>query len=267
MLKNGVMWVIARVWLQPLWRALHKLSLAGMNYMNDDDRLNGERRMIGELLRGKATPVVLDVGANEGSFVVSIKAANPAAVVHAFEPNPPTFARLKTRLGESKDVVLNNVGVGEVAGTLEIFDYVNASPQGMGSAHASFLKSTFEDIYVQPHQAVKVPVVTLDDYAKTHKLKHIDLLVIDTEGYELKVLEGAAGLLKRGAVGAVQLEFNAHHIMAGSSIWKLSKVLAGYDLYRLHPDGMVPLVTADVPYNSRVEIFKYCNVVALRRAT
>lgn len=260
-MKNWIMFGIARVWLQPLWRALHKLSLAGMNYMNDDDSLNGEKRMINLLLRDKAAPVVFDVGANEGKFVESMHAANPQAKIHAFEPMPVTFARAAARLKPLKTVTLNNVGVGAVEGELEIFDYAD----GKGSAHASFVKGTFEDIYKGKHAGKKVPVVTLDAYTKAKKITHIDLLLIDTEGYELHVLEGAAGLLKKGAIDAIQMEFNAHHILTGGSIWKICKLLPGYDVYRIHPDGMVPLVTATQAYNSRVEIFKYCNLVALKR--
>ena len=37
----------------------------------------------------------------------------------------------------------------------------------------------------------KVKVITLDDYVKSQKIDDIDLVKMDTQGYEDKILEGA----------------------------------------------------------------------------
>ena len=47
------------------------------------------KRIIGD------TPLMFDVGANEGQTVDTIKVNWPGATIHAFEPGPGAFARLQ----------------------------------------------------------------------------------------------------------------------------------------------------------------------------
>jgi FkbM family methyltransferase len=53
-----------------------------------------------------------------------------------------------------------------------------------------------------------VSVRTIDDFCAEQAIAEIDLLKIDTEGYDLQVLEGARSLLTRGRVRFVYSEFN-----------------------------------------------------------
>jgi hypothetical protein len=57
-----------------------------------------------------------------------------------------------------------------------------------------------------PDQAVDVALETLDGFASRHGVEHIDLLKIDTEGHDLEVLKGAAGMLDRNAISIIQVE-------------------------------------------------------------
>ena len=52
----------------------------------------------------------------------------------------------------------------------------------------------------------KISIETLDDYIKDHNLEKIDLLKVDTQGYEDKVFEGTINNLKNKKVGAVITE-------------------------------------------------------------
>ena len=259
--SNRLIWLLARKWAQPIWRSLWKLSLAGMNFQNDDPSLNGEHAFLQRALANKEGVVVFDVGANKGHFCADALGVNPDAVIHAFEPNPPTFSRLESRFAKNSNIRLNNVGAADQDGSLEIYDHVTLD----GTEQASFLREAFEDVYRSEHKSVSVPVIRLDDYVSSNEVDRIDLLKIDVEGFELAVLTGAQQTLQSGIVEAVMMEFNVHHVFASSSIWKLSKLLDGYDIYRLLPGGMEPLVTPHTPYNTRVEIFKYSNLVALKR--
>jgi len=57
-------------------------------------------------------------------------------------------------------------------------------------------------------RTITVPVQRLDDYAAATGLEVIDLLKIDTQGYELRVLSGASRLLESGNVRAIVVELN-----------------------------------------------------------
>jgi hypothetical protein len=55
---------------------------------------------------------------------------------------------------------------------------------------------------------IPAPVYSLDGYAASAGLRRLDLLKIDTQGYELEVLQGANRLLAAGCVGTVLIEIN-----------------------------------------------------------
>lgn len=46
----------------------------------------------------------------------------------------------------------------------------------------------------------------LDDFVSTQRIRRIDLLKIDVEGYELLVIEGASKTLKSGKVSFIYIE-------------------------------------------------------------
>jgi FkbM family methyltransferase len=52
----------------------------------------------------------------------------------------------------------------------------------------------------------RVRMVTLDGYCRENGIRHIDLLKIDTEGFEPYVLQGAAEMLTAGRVSLILLE-------------------------------------------------------------
>ncbi|WP_284164052.1 FkbM family methyltransferase [Frigidibacter sp. SD6-1] len=63
--------------------------------------------------------IALDLGANIGTFTRRLAATG--AMVHAFEPDPDTFARLKEACGDLPNVVLHQAAVGATNGTVRLY--------------------------------------------------------------------------------------------------------------------------------------------------
>ena len=63
---------------------------------------------------------------------------------------------------------------------------------------------------MSPHSFVKekvdIKVMTLDNYCIVNKINKIDILKIDTQGYESKVLDGAKQSLKKNMISALEIE-------------------------------------------------------------
>jgi FkbM family methyltransferase len=95
---------------------------------------------------------------------------------------------------------------------------------------------------------VKVPVVTLDSYATELGLQHIDFLKVDAEGAEMRVLEGADGLLsnQQRSPKTIMLELYGPLLAAyGTDIEQVVEHLQRY--------GYLPFVTIGnrlVPFES-----------------
>jgi hypothetical protein len=52
----------------------------------------------------------------------------------------------------------------------------------------------------------QITVDTIDSFCSENGIEHIDILKTDTEGYDIEVLRGAEGMLKRGRVSLVVAE-------------------------------------------------------------
>ena len=254
---------LARRRFQSLWRALYLISLRGLGYNNWISSINGEDRFArGWAREHAAQPVVIfDVGANKGDFTATFLPLLTCAKFYLFEPNPKTFQHLSRRYLDDSRIVLEAQGVGAQPGSLPLYDFKN----GKGSERASFLIESFSEILHVEAEGVAAPIVTLDGYAQAAGIGFIDLLKIDTEGFEKDVLTGARALIAENRIGAVQLEMGEHNVVSGLSLYALTKLLPGFDLYRIVADGLVPMVCERMPYTAAMDMPRYCNMVAINR--
>ena len=138
----------------------------------------------------RAAQVILDVGANTGVFTLLASAVNPAARVIAFEPLP--------RLGNA---LRENVNLNGWNDRIQVFgeavtDQVGAAPFHVPRADvptsASLNRNGFRGL---EGDIILVPTTTLD--ASIDDETHIDLVKIDVEGFEDRVLRGMTRILSR----------------------------------------------------------------------
>ncbi len=150
----------------------------------------------------KDANIIFDVGANAGIYGLSALAAQPRAVVHAFEPTPETAAHLRgtAALNRLENLCVHEAAVSGKNGLawLRRFRGETGANEGMN----------FISEETGGAGAERVGTVSLDDFCREHSIGRIDLLKIDVQGHELSVLEGANGLLKEGRVGFVFMELN-----------------------------------------------------------
>ena len=159
----------------------------------------------------KSDPVILDVGANKGQSITRYKKLFQNPIIHSFEPNIDEVNILKQKYINDKNLYLNNVAVGDKKGNLEF--NINAR-----SGHSSFknlipnttwIKKRSNSIKIDDKnyttKKVNAEIITLDDYVNEKNLTNIDILKIDTQGFEDKVLLGAQNLLKNNKIKLIQL--------------------------------------------------------------
>ena len=113
------------------------------------------------------------------------------ATIHAFEPSSYTFRRLQTNIPVGASVRLHNFGLGHQNETVELFF------NDPGDQVATVYRQTVGDIH-RRFNSETITLRRLDDVASELGVDSIDLLKIDVEGHEMKVLEGSRSLLERG---------------------------------------------------------------------
>jgi FkbM family methyltransferase len=148
---------------------------------------------------------VIDAGANFGVFTATLAAAvGESGAVHSFEPLPAARRRLERtiELNALGNVTVNGSAVADRAGAVTLFDYgpgyeswATLAPREIDTAGGT-VRATAES---------SVESTTLDQYCEQKGIERVDLLKIDVEGLEERVLRGAERLLN-GAVDLVIME-------------------------------------------------------------
>ncbi|WP_149537757.1 FkbM family methyltransferase [Siccirubricoccus phaeus] len=210
------------------------------------------RRLAPQLRDG----VIFDVGANEGAYARRLAALLPQARILAFEPHPRTAARLRGRVPANVEVV--EQAVGAAAGSVVLHDFAGED----GSTQASLDPGAIR-LYGGEPTRFEVACTTIDDILAARGIERVAFLKVDTEGYDLAVLKGAARALAERRIGVIQFEFIGANIVTGATMRQFFEVLEGYDIGRLCLNGEVlPLPAYSV---RRCEIFVSQNLVARAR--
>ena len=132
-----------------------------------------------EFMKPKHNGCCLEVGANTGFWACRLA---EKMVVHAFEPNPFTYAELKRNTTGLKNVFTYPIALGEANYLAKL------------KVH---LKPTHDSLILAEHDftglTITVQVQTLDSL----NIQNVGLVIVDTEGYEMQVLTGARETLRR----------------------------------------------------------------------
>lgn len=137
----------------------------------------------------KPNHVIIDVGANIG--LVSLKSSkltSASGAVHSFEPDPINFERLtkNIELNNFSNITSNRLGLGDINGAFEL-ETIDENNLGM---HRIALQGAKQN-------STQITVITLDEYLDNNTLERVDIIKIDVEGFEMKVLNGAKKCLNK----------------------------------------------------------------------
>ncbi|MHC1599054.1 MAG: FkbM family methyltransferase [Candidatus Methanofastidiosia archaeon] len=135
---------------------------------------------------GSAASVVADVGSNEGFYAMKLKQENPGLKVYSFEPNPNALFLLEKNIKENdiKNVNIHKCALSDISEqrSFQIVDEITA----IGGFRIFGYRPWLD---VDRIKRIMVRSFTLDEMLKDED--HIDILKIDVEGAEYKVLNGA----------------------------------------------------------------------------
>lgn len=184
-------------------------------------------RLVSRLASAAST--FLDVGANSGIYTLLAAASNDDIAVHAFEPVPAVFARLRHNVGLNRfpSVKLHQVAVSDASGRAQIH-----VPRGAVPLESSLLAGFRRDT-----EPVEVEVTSIDDFVEVMELKRVDLMKIDTEGTAHRVIAGARRTLERDA--PVLVCEVLHNVASDTDAWPLLHDL-GYQAFLVTKSGLVP---------------------------
>lgn len=180
--------------------------------------------------------VCCDIGANVGYYSLLFASLSPKGVVHSFEPVPLNFYVLCTNrlLNSFSNLIANPCAVGDVDGSVEFV-------VSRDSAFSSLVDTKMKPMATE----ISVPIITLDSYCRKNGVNRIDVLKIDVEGAEGRVLAGAAQLLRNRAEHPRTVMLELYDPMLSRYDSGIDDILLkmdayGYKPYVIHKDHLVP---------------------------
>ena len=166
----------------PVLRKILKKLIGTNNFRNFVGRHEHTTEIIWEKLSSELNKdnVILDIGAYIGDFSIRARLKNPNVDIHAIEPNRITIKQLKENIIGLK-IKVSDVAISDKCQNVLLTDQ-NAVSRIVNDPTGDY--PTFE-----------VKAITLDRYQEENNID-IKLIKIDTEGNEIKILNGASGVLK-----------------------------------------------------------------------
>jgi len=142
--------------------------------------------------------IIFDVGAHYGETIKLFLDKLNVKKIYSFEPSPINFKVLKknTSKYQNDKVEIYNSGLGKTIST----DFINQTLESSSSTinqfnmESKYFKKKLQILNIKDKnkffQKFQIKILTLDYFIKKNSIDHVDLLKIDTEGYEFNILKG-----------------------------------------------------------------------------
>mgnify|MGYP006270482081 CR=1 FL=1 len=145
---------------------------------------------------GDSIRTIFDVGAHKGETSLQFARSFPDADIFAFEPVAQNYNRIRKTLEREN-----------------LTDRVRAVPLALGdrAGEAEINLSDFSSSHSiansqNRHDSTKIKIDKLDYFCDRNNIGSIDILKVDTEGHDVKVLKGSENNLSDGRVQYVVCE-------------------------------------------------------------
>ena len=185
-----------------------KLLLNFFDYFTQKKILNVFKKEIDT----RKSIVVIDIGSHKGEYIRSIIKNFFIEKIYSFEPNIEIFEILKKNFQNEKKIVINNCGISQEEGFINFNKNLESSSSTINKLNENskyfkkkYLLLNFLNLK-KVSEKIKIKVIRLENYLKKEKIKKIEILKIDTEGYEYQVLKSLGDNIKN-----IQLVHFEHH--------------------------------------------------------
>ena len=202
----------------------------------------------------------LDVGANLGYYTaLAARAVGPNGRVLAVEPDPDSFGYLEQTIAANAvgNVEAFPVAASDAPAILPL--YISTDNRGDNRLYASD----------EERPQVEVKARPLDALLRENKIDTVDLIKIDVQGYEPKVIAGLRETITASPNLTLLTEFWPQGIdEAGEDANEFLRTLRelGLNLHELQPDGSLAELTDDTDFIARHQGRRYTNLIGRKTA-
>ena len=174
-------------------------------------RFSYMRMLDSSRFRNHSRSTILDIGANLGDFTLA--APKNTRKIISVEPGNENFAILSSnlRINSLKQAIPLNIAAHDSSASLSL--------TGNGA-----------DLSVSDFNGGEhTKGMPLDDVLAIHLIDHVDMIKIDVQGHEIRVLHGLTSSLKSHRIGLAIVEVHAHRNVKASDVVSFMQSY-GYEL-------------------------------------
>lgn len=186
---------------------------------------NGEHHVLNQLKALGVSPrTIFDIGANVGRWSSRVHSLWPDAQIHMFDPVPSVAAGLERTFAAVPQMHVHNCAVGAEDGTVDIHENLDRSSHSFVTRSA-----TGEGKLVSGASAFKLAGAD-----------HVELVKLDTEGFDLDIIHGFEPQLRAAQISFFQFEHHTHSASYGRQFGPTTAFLRdlGYRVGKIFPDGL-----------------------------
>ena len=154
-----------------------------------------------------------DVGAHLGETANLFNRYFKIGKMYCFEVSPINFEDLKKKIKNNNNILLFNYGLGDKEGENNFSQLEESSSSTLVEINQQskyfIKKKKFLNLFIKKNFKItpkKVNIIKLKNFMNQNSIEYIDILKIDTEGYEFNVLKGASKYSQK-----IKLIYFEHH--------------------------------------------------------
>lgn len=150
---------------------------------------------------------ILDVGAYDGRTALFFHHFFPSCIIHAYEPNPEAALLLQKNVNGVQNIKLHPEALSDKPGILPFYvthNKVSSSLNKVNTASPGAEGTLADQLKIE--RVINIPLLALDDCG----FDNIFILKLDTQGNEVRVLNGAKNTLPKTQI--VITEMSVHRL-------------------------------------------------------
>jgi len=150
--------------------------------------------------------VVVDVGSNLGSYIKFLLKTFNDVKIYSIEPNIELLNKQKKMFKNFSNISYHQYAITNRSGKKNFYLRNINSHSSLDENHP---EREINDVV----NVIQVNTLTLEDFMNLNKIEKIDLLKVDTEGNEVKILESMSNLLKNGKITYLKIEISNENLI------------------------------------------------------
>ncbi len=155
-------------------------------------------------------PCIFDVGAHEGESIARFQKIFEKSFIYSFEPQKDQYDTIKNNKFSNSKIF--NLALSNRVGTQEFFVTTKTSNSSLLDININSEKTKNASMKrgLKPEEFVKkkisVNIETGDNFCEKNNINKIDILKIDTQGHNSKVIEGFKNMIDQKKIDIIETE-------------------------------------------------------------